>query len=79
MPALGQLKKLYDNHVKVNEGLNVAGGTPFPTEDDEYWSSTEFSSSSSWFMDSTGELHCKDDSFNGTKDGLRLVRGVRNF
>ena len=79
LPALGQLKKLYNNLVKVNESLNVAGGTTFSTEEGEYWSSTEYSSSSSWFMDSTGKSHYKDTTYNGTKDGRRLVRGVRSF
>lgn len=79
LPALGQLKKLYDNLAKVNASLGVVGGTTFATDDGEYWSSTEYSSSSSWFMDSAGKFRCRDYSFNGTKDGRRLVRGVRSF
>jgi hypothetical protein len=79
LPALGQLKKLYDNRAKVNASLSAVGGTNFIIEDSEYWSSTEYSLSSAWFMDSDGKLRYKDHSFNGTKDGRRLVRGVRNF
>ena len=79
LPALGQLKKLYDNRDKVNASLSAVGGTNFIIEDGEYWSSTEYSLSSSWFMDSDGKLRYRDHSFNGTKDGRRLVRGVRNF
>ena len=79
LPASGQLKKLYDNLAKVNASLNAVGGTTFITEDSEYWSSTEYSSSSSWFMDPAGKLRCRDHSFNGTKDGRRIVRAVRSF
>ena len=80
LPALGQLKKLYNNLDKVNAGLSAAGGKTFSTDEgNEYWSSTEYSSSCSWYMDSAGKVRFKDDSFNGSKDTRRLVRGVRSF
>ena len=80
LPALGQLKKLYSNLDKVNAGLSAVGGTVISTDEgNEFWSSTEYSSSSSWFMDSNGQMHCKDVTYNGTKDGRRIVRAVRSF
>ena len=80
LPAVGQLKKLYRNLDKVNAGLSAAGGTVISTEEgNEFWSSTEYSSSSSWFMDWKGKMHCKDVTYNGTKDARRIVRGVRSF
>ena len=66
--------------VKVNAGLSAAGGTVISIEEgNEFWSSTEYSSSSSWFMDWKGKMHCKDVTYNGTKDARRIVRGVRSF
>lgn len=79
LPALGQLKRLYANLDKVNASLSAAGGTTIATDRDEYWSSTEYSLSSSWFMDPEGKFYCKDATYNGTKDGRRLVRAVRSF
>ena len=80
LPAVGQLKKLYRNLDKVNAGLSAAGGTVISIEEgNEFWSSTEYSSSSSWFMDWKGKMHCKDVTYNGTKDARRIVRGVRSF
>lgn len=80
LPAIGQLKRLYKNIDKVNSSLEDVGGTPFSTTEEwEYWSSTEFSVCNAWNIDSFGELHCKDYSFNGNKDEKRLIRGVRNF
>ena len=80
LPAVGQLKKLYSNLDKVNAGLSAVGGTVISTEEgNEFWSSIEYSSSSSWFMDWNGQMHSKDVTYNGTKDGRRIVRAVRSF
>lgn len=80
LPAIGQLKRLYNNLDKVNESLTAAGGTAL--SDDihaEYWSSTEYSVCNAWTIDAYGELHFKDNTFNGNKDGRRHVRGSKNF
>lgn len=80
LPAAGQLKKLYTNLDKVNASLSAVGGTVISTEEgNEFWSSTEYSVSSSWFMDWNGQMHSKDVTYNGTKDGRRIVRAVRSF
>ena len=80
LPAIGQLKRLYDNLDKVNEGLEAAGGTTFSKETEwEYWSSTEYSICNAWNIDFNGELHCKDYSFNGNKDDWRFIRAFKNF
>lgn len=79
VPAIGQLKRLYDKLDVVNASLSSVGGEVFPSTDWECWSSTEYSVASAWYMDSAGEIHYKDVTFNGTKDSPRVVRGVRNF
>ena len=80
LPALGQLKRLYANLDKVEEGLSVVGGSLFSSNGEwEYWSSTEYFICDAWYMDSFGKLKNKDHSYNGNKDNWRFVRGVRNF
>lgn len=80
LPAIGQLKRLFDNLNKVNESLSAVNGLPIPSEVDcEYWSSTEYSVCNAWFIDSFGELHYSDQTYNGDKDGRRRIRGVKNF
>lgn len=80
IPAIGQLKRLYNKLDKVNESLSAVGGDEFPTDPNwECWSSTEYNVASAWFMNASGKLCCKDTTFNGTKDSRRVVRGVINF
>ena len=80
LPAIGQLKRLYANLDKVDKSLSMVGGSPFSnTEEWEYWSSTEYSVCNAWNMNSFGKLNYKDETYNGDKDGRRLVRGVKNF
>jgi hypothetical protein len=80
LPALGQLRRLYTNLGKVNVSLAAVGGTPFSSDEEwEYWSSTEYNVCNSWYMDSFGKFHFKDESYNGNKDTRRRVRAVKNF
>ena len=80
LPAIGQLKRLYSKLDKVNATLSALGGDVFPSDTDwEYWSSTEYNVVSAWYLDASGEVHSKDVTYNGTKDGNRLVRSVINF
>ncbi len=80
LPAIGQLKRLYANLDKVEASLSSVGESLFSEEGKgEYWSSTEYSVCNAWNMNSKGELNFKDQSYNGSKDGRRLIRGVRNF
>ena len=80
LPAIGQLKRLYGKLDKVNASLSAVGGDEFPSDTDwECWSSTEYNVASAWYMTASGELRCKDVTYNGTKDGRRMVRSVRNF
>lgn len=80
LPAIGQLKRLYSKLDKVNASLSTVGGEEFPSDTYwEYWSSTEYNVASAWYIDAFGKLCYKDVTFNGTKDGNRLVRGVINF
>ena len=80
LPAIGQLKRLYNNLDKVEETLSAVGGSPLSnTEDWEYWSSTEFFVMDAWSMDSSGKLYDNDESYNGNKDDRKLIRGVKNF
>ena len=81
LPTAGQLKRLYSKHDKVNESLSAVGGDELFPEDPnwECWSSTEYNVASAWYMKTSGELRCKDATYNGTKDAKRVVRGVINF
>lgn len=80
LPAIGQLKRLFNNLDKVNATLEAVGGTSFSTLDEpEYWSSTEYNVCNAWNIDCFGEVHYKDHSFNGNKDDKRFIRAVRSF
>ena len=81
LPAAGQLKRLYSKHDKVNESLSAVGGDELFPEDPnwECWSSTEYNVASAWYMNTSGELRCKDATYNGTKDARRVVRAGINF
>ncbi len=78
VPAIGQLNYLYGNLMEVDRGLTVAGGTTFLATEWRYWSSTESSSYTAWFLHSSGDL---DDNYYGycPKDNSWRVRGVRAF
>jgi hypothetical protein len=70
----------YTNLGKVNVSLAAVGGAPFSSDEEwEYWSSTEYNVCNSWYMDSFGKFHFKDESYNGNKDTRRRVRAVKNF
>ena len=82
LPAIGQLKRLYSKLDKVNESLSAVGGDEFSSDIDpnwECWSSTEYNVVSAWYMTASGQMRFKDESYNGTKDGRRVVRSVINF
>lgn len=82
LPAIGQWKRLYSNLDKVNAGLEAVGGSAIPSTTEpecEYWSSTEYSICDAWTIDSCGNVHHKDVTFNGNKDGRRHVRAAVNF
>ena len=81
LPAIGQLKRLYSKIDKVNASLSAVGGDElFPSDPNwECWSSTEYNVASAWYINVSGEPRFKDPTYNGTKDGRRVVRGVINF
>jgi hypothetical protein len=81
LPAAGQLKRLYSKIDKVNASLSTVGGDELFPEDPnwECWSSTEYNVASAWYMNASGALRFKDQTYNGTKDARRVVRGVINF
>ena len=79
VPAIGQLNYLYGNLVEVNVGLQVAGGSAFPASGWEYWSSTEVSYRTAWYLSSSGALYSASDNSYGNKGVSRRVRGVRAF
>lgn len=49
LPALGELKEVYNNKSKISSLMTKIGGTAFPTK--YHWSSTQRSSSESWRFD----------------------------
>ena len=79
VPAIGQLNYLYGNLVEVNAGLQVAGGSAFPASGWVYWSSTEDSYRTAWYLSSSGALYSASDNSYGNKGVSRRVRGVRAF
>ena len=48
LPAAGELLSLYNNKTVLNSSFSSAGGNPFT--EDQYWSSTERSSSNAWYV-----------------------------
>lgn len=78
VPAIGQLNYLYGSLVEVNKSLAVAGGTLFGNGSWIYWSSTEYSSTSPWGLNYSGQLGNYDSNF-GNKNTAHSIRGVRNF
>lgn len=73
LPALDELKAVYNNKSKLNATLSSpsVGGTQFGTN--YYWSSTEDSNSNAYSVDfSSGSTY-----YYGYKDGTSSVRAVR--
>ena len=79
LPAVGQMKRLYDNFNEVNETLEKVGGTIFERNGYTYWSSTEHDSDDAWYMCSIGGFGNTSDSFNDCKTSSRYVRSVKDF
>ena len=72
----------YNNTRIIIESLSAVGGDEFSSDTDpnwECWSSTEYNVVSAWYMTASGQMRFKDESYNGTKDGRRVVRSVINF
>lgn len=79
LPAIGQWNYLYGNLVEVNASLLIAGGSKISGW--EYWSSSEYSWTLAWHINSSGDLRHDQTthSFNNNKDVDRTVRAARNF
>lgn len=73
VPAIGQLNYLYGNLVEVNASLQVAGGSVFPATGWWYWSSTEYSDGSAWYLIASG------NAYDYYKNYTNRVRGVCAF
>ena len=71
LPALGQLKKLYNLRERLNTSLLKVKGEEI--EEDSYWSSTQFGEYSAWRVYRNGTVYRIDKTTN-----LR-VRSVRAF
>ena len=79
LPAAGQLKRLYKNLKDVNASLEKVGGYPVKPIGVTYWSSTEYSDIDAWYLITIGGLEYTSDGYNDHKNGVRLVRSVRDF
>ena len=79
LPAAGQLKCLYKGLDDVNSSLEKAGGFIVKPIGVTYWSSTEYSDIEAWYLITIGGLEHTSDGYNDNKDGVRIVRSVRNF
>lgn len=74
LPAVGQLNILYAEIITLNASLNLVGGTEFSmTQNNYYWSSSEYDGSQAWYVRLDGQ-----QSFN-QKSNSNWVRGVRSF
>ena len=49
LPSLGEMLMIYANMTKVNYALSLISGAT-PLEENWYWTSTEFSAASAWFL-----------------------------
>ena len=79
LPAAGQLKYLYKNLKDVNSSLEKVGGLIVRRIGLTYWSSTEYSDIDAWYLITIGGLEYTSNGYNNHKDGVRLVRSVRDF
>lgn len=79
LPAAGQLKRLYKNLKDVNASLEKVGGYAVRPIGLTYWSSTEYSDIEAWYLITIGGLEYTSDGYNDHKNGIRLVRSVKDF
>lgn len=74
LPAAGQLNFLYISIFSINNSLVEVGGTPIPTNIPfSYWSSTEQSQSTAWYISSLGALGINP------KNSVFSIRSIRSF
>lgn len=80
IPAIGQFNYLYGNLAEVNSSLNKVGGTTFMGSW-EYWSSTENSTSTAWYINQSGEMTAYYTyQYNSSyKNYRKRVRAAINF
>ncbi len=83
LPSIDELSLLYQNRFHANQGLEAIGGTPFSTVDaaaNNYWSSTEFSSTYAWYMSfNTGVVAGTSSSGANPKPNNRRVRAIQKY
>ena len=79
LPAAGQLKCLFKNLKDVDKSIDKVGGKSFRHMGLNYWSSTEYSEIEAWYLTTIGGLEHASDGYNDNKNGLRLVRSVKDF
>lgn len=84
VPAIGQLNYFYGNLMEINAGLEASGGIKINCGDNwNYWSSTECSSYTSWYLVSSGEISGGNSWLANPglddKSIIRRVRAARNF
>jgi len=72
IPACGQLALIYLNKTSINEALTAIGGTTI--SDNSYWSSSEYSSIYSWYVNFYSG--CVDDYGKGNYFRVRFVRDI---
>ena len=74
IPAIGQLNVLFADYPRVNESLQLVGGSPlFPNPSGAYWSSSEFSDFAAFCIVGFGFMHPEG------KAGDVSLRSVINF
>ena len=72
LPAAGQAYMLYEEHIKVNNTLQLIGGELIQYDSfGSYWTSTEISSNRVWVLNNALSF--------SEKNYPRTLRGIRNF
>lgn len=79
LPAAGQLYHLYKNLKDVNSSLVKVKAEMVKPYGVTYWSSTEYSDIDAWYLTTIGGLEHSSDGYYDHKNGIRIVRSVKDF
>lgn len=77
LPALNELKTIYNNMSKLNAALSKAGGTTLGTSN--YWSSTEVNTEYAYpvnFSNGSSSYNSGTKSYESSKKQVRAVRAL---
>jgi hypothetical protein len=73
------LYHLYKNLKDVNSSLVKVKAEMVKPYGVTYWSSTEYSDIDAWYLTTIGGLEHSSDGYYDHKNGIRIVRSVKDF